>query len=123
MPEGLIDKEGCLNQWTPRLPMKSPDRRNRLGPPPAGRTNRTNEPALAIVRPGRAGISMGSDHPICVESGDRQDRRVSDHRIDESGDLRAGIGKPQAWHEGHLTMGQVLDAQFGSEERRPIHNM
>ncbi len=48
---------------------------------------------------------MGSDRGFVssqvtdktVESGDR--------RIDESGDLQAGIGKPQAWHEGHLTMG------------------
>ena len=32
-----------------------------------------------------------------VESGDR--------RTDESGDRRAVIGMPQAWHEGHLTVG------------------
>jgi hypothetical protein len=69
-----------------------------------------NAETCGIIRLGPSQVTNS-----CIESGDR--------RIDESGDRQAGIVGPQTWREGHLTIGQVPDVQFGSEERRPTHNM
>ena len=44
---------------------------------------------------------MGSDHLAVSSQVTEKTVESGDRRIDESGDLPAGIGKPQAW----LTMG------------------